>query len=270
MRVILIIQILLCTSAHSQVHYGSNKGQYLNIYGTRIYYEEYGKGTPLLMLHGGWGNIADFSKCIPGLAKNYRLIIPDQPGNGRSEFADSALSYGLMANYFSKMLELLKIDSAYAIGWSDGGIVALMMGMHPGSRLKKILASGPNYLASALKKEIKAEVDMQTVDWLERNDTGFINWYKRLSPSGDWKRLVRETYKMWDQEQYFPRTDLQKIKSPVLLVFGDNDMYTLEHALDMYGAIRNCKLCVLPATHHEVFHERPEMIIQLAGEFFGK
>lgn len=76
-----------------EINYGSNNGKFLKIRGTNVYYEEYGKGIPLLMLHGGFGDINDFQKVIPKLSKKYRVIIPDAPGLGRSEYADSVLNY---------------------------------------------------------------------------------------------------------------------------------------------------------------------------------
>ena len=96
---------------NSQINYGSNNGKYLTIRGTKIYYEEYGKGAPLLLLHGGFGDISDFKNNILELSKKFKLIIPDAPGLGRSEHADSIMSYQLMANYYSKMIDLLKLDT---------------------------------------------------------------------------------------------------------------------------------------------------------------
>ena len=81
----------------------------------QIYYEEYGKGTPLILLQGGMGSIEDFALCIPELSKHFRVIAPDTPGQGRSELADS-MSYELMAAYISKLIDILKLDSAYVMG----------------------------------------------------------------------------------------------------------------------------------------------------------
>ena len=111
------VSFLLASPAIGQqkIVYGSNNGKYLTILNTRIYYEEYGKGTPLLLLQGGMGGIEDFSLCIPDLSKHFRVIAPDTPGQGRSEMADS-LSYQVMAEYISRLIDLLKLDSAYVMG----------------------------------------------------------------------------------------------------------------------------------------------------------
>src|SRR4051812_16681594 len=120
-RLMLISSLLLtaCTNRDQKIEYGDNNGKYLTILDTEIYYEEYGEGVPLILLQGGMGSIHDFAKCIPELSKHYRVIAPDSPGQGRSELADS-MSYELMADYISKMIDVLKLDSAYVMGWSDG------------------------------------------------------------------------------------------------------------------------------------------------------
>src|SRR5205085_7513540 len=89
-----------CETDTKQVPYGSNNGRHINILGTNIYYEEYGQGTPLILLSGGGmdRSIKDFEKCIPELSKHYRIIAPDTPGQGRSELADS-LSYQVLTEF---------------------------------------------------------------------------------------------------------------------------------------------------------------------------
>jgi pimeloyl-ACP methyl ester carboxylesterase len=113
-------------AAQEKINYGSNNGKYVSIFNTKIYYEEYGQGTPLILLEGGMGSIADFSLCIPDLSKKFKIIAPDMPGQGRSQLADS-MSYQLLADYISKFVDALKLDSAYIMGWSDGGNTGLIL-----------------------------------------------------------------------------------------------------------------------------------------------
>jgi pimeloyl-ACP methyl ester carboxylesterase len=109
-----------------ETNYGSNSGKQLTIQDTKIYFEEYGSGIPLLLLHGGFNSIHDFQQVIPDLANHFRVIAVDSPGHGRSEQADS-LSFDLMADYISDMIDMLQLDSVYIIGYSDGGIIALLL-----------------------------------------------------------------------------------------------------------------------------------------------
>src|SRR4249919_1343031 len=126
------------TAGQQSVKYGSNNGKYVSIFNKKIYYEEYGKGAPLILLEGGMKSIKDFSLCIPELAKHFRVIAPDDPGQGMSEMLDT-MTYDLLATYVSKLIDLLKLDSAYVIGWSDGGIAALILTTKRPDKVKKIL-----------------------------------------------------------------------------------------------------------------------------------
>src|SRR4051812_29251632 len=134
-----------CTTETKKIEYGSNNGRYIIINNRKIYYEEYGQGNPLLLLSGGGINrsIRDFGKCIPGLSKHYRVIVPDTPGQGRSEQTDS-LSYDLLTDSMSQLIDSLKIDSAYVMGWSDGAIVGLLLADRRPDKIKKAIAVGAN------------------------------------------------------------------------------------------------------------------------------
>lgn len=252
-----------------QINYGSNNGKYLTIRGTRVYFEEYGKGTPLLMLHGGFDNIAYFKKCIPELSKHFRVILPDQPGLGRSEFPDSALSYQLIAKYYSSMIDQLKLDSVYVIGESDGGIAGLLLANYQPDKIKRLLSSGANYKASGIKGIDDFNKTILTTDWVEANMKDRVDNYKKLSPTGDWKRYVKESRKMWLAEEYFSEQILQEIKIPVLVTYGDNDLITLNHGIEIKNAIKNNQFCIIPNCSHDVFNDKPDLIDRIAIDFFS-
>ena len=110
---ILILSFIFSLIGNAQIKYGSNNGKYLTIKETKVYYEEYGKGTPLLLIHGAFGGIVHFQNVIPLLSKKYRVIIADAPGLGRSEYAKNKLSYNLLAEYQSEIIDMLKLDSLY-------------------------------------------------------------------------------------------------------------------------------------------------------------
>lgn len=255
----------------SQINYGSNHGKYLTIRGTKVYYEEYGKGTPLLLLHGGLGNIADFKKCIPGLSNKFRVIIPDAPGLGRSEFPDSALTYQLLAKYYSKLIDLLKLDSLYVLGWSDGGNTGLLLANYRPDKVKKLVVSGANYKSNGMQKGLveEAQATIMNPEFVEMNMKEWIEDYKRLSPQDDWKRYLEESKKMWFADEYFSKSILEDIKASVLVVLGDRDVVTLEHGIEMKDLIKQSQFCVLPNTSHEVFKEKPALINQIAINFFN-
>lgn len=265
---LLLLAINFTVCGNAQIKYGSNNGKYLTIKGTKIYYEEYGKGAPLLLIHGGFGSIADFEKVIPLLEKKYRVIIADAPGLGRSEYSESKLSYKLLAEYNSEIIDKLKLENLNVIGWSDGGITGLILAKNRPDKVKKIIISGVNYKIEGFKnvEEVKNFTD---TNWVEKNWPNWIKYYQKLSPSKDWKRYVNEAKEMWFQEQYFPKADLEAIKTPTLIVYGDNDMYTLEHGIEINNAIKNSQFCVIPNCSHEVFGDKPALISQISIDFLS-
>ncbi len=113
----------------SAVSYGHNKaaGKYYDIRGFKMYAEIYGQGKPLLIIHGNGGSINNFIYQIPYFAKKYKVIIADSRAQGKSADSGDSLSYEMMADDYAALLDVMKIDSAYVIGWSDGGINALYL-----------------------------------------------------------------------------------------------------------------------------------------------
>jgi pimeloyl-ACP methyl ester carboxylesterase len=269
MKIKILIFLFALTSflrGNAQIKYGSNNGKYLTIKGSKIYYEEYGKGTPLLLLHGGYGSISDFEKVISTFAKKYRVIIVDAPGHGRSEYPESPLSYKLMAEYNSEIIDKLKLDSLSVIGWSDGAITGLILARNRPDKVKKLIIVGANYKIEGFKN-IEEVKNWTNTDWIEKYWPHWIKNYQKLSPSKDWKRYVTEIKQVWLEEQYFPKSDLEAIKTPTLVVYGDNDMFTFEHVIEIHNTIKGSQLCIIPNCSHDVFGEKPEIISKISIDF---
>jgi pimeloyl-ACP methyl ester carboxylesterase len=272
LTLLIITSVLLnaLTYGQQKIKFGSNKGKYISVRNTKIYYEEYGKGTPLILLEGGMGSIADFSLCIPALSKRFHVIAPDMPGQGRSQLADS-MSYQLLADYISSLIDLLKLDSACIIGWSDGGNTALILANKRPDKIKKILVSGANYKLSGIPSMLNDTTDFRRVinsPDFEEIDKEELDKYRSLYPGRDWKKFFIDINVMWSQKIYFPATILEGIKIPVMIVLGDRDIVTPEHGIEMYNLIKGSQLCILPDTSHRVFHERPSLISEIAFDFF--
>jgi pimeloyl-ACP methyl ester carboxylesterase len=270
----LILVSLLWTSCNTRTEtfeYGSNNGRQVVINGKKIYYEEYGQGTPLLLLSGGGlsRSIKDFEKCIPELAKHYRVIAPDTPGQGRSEQADTT-SYPVLLEFVAQFIDSLKIDSAYVMGWSDGGITGILLAEKRPDKVKKVVAVGAN---NGLRRAIPANVPIDAVnpmplnEWAKNNKES-IDLYMNKLPR-DWKRLLNELNKMWYQkDEYFSDSIYGRINIPVMIVLGDRDDIVTEHGLEMHRLIKGSQFCVLPNTSHEVFAESPDLINKIAIDFF--
>jgi pimeloyl-ACP methyl ester carboxylesterase len=271
----LILVSLLWTSCNSgtdKIEFGSNNGSLININGKNIYYEEYGQGTPLLLLSGGGINrsIRDFKECIPILSKHYRVIAPDTPGQGRSEQTDS-LSYDLLTDFMSQLIDSLKIDTGYVMGWSDGAIVSLLLANRRADKIKKVVAIGAN---NGMRGFVIPDgfpldsVKPPSLEYWATQNKKDIEWYNTLAPKKDWKKVVSNMNRMVYEKEYFPASVYNGINIPVMIVLGDRDMISIEHGLEMYRLMKNSQYCVLPNTTHEVFAERPDLINKIAIDFF--
>src|ERR1044071_5304011 len=120
--------------AQEKIPYGENPaaGKYYDVRGIKMYCEIYGTGKPLLMIHGNGGSIKAFQHNIPYFAARYQVIVADSRAQGKSKDAGDALTFEMMADDEAALLDALHIDSAYVLGWSDGGINALLLAMrHP-------------------------------------------------------------------------------------------------------------------------------------------
>ncbi len=141
----IVAAVLCCTSllfgfvqlqgqsvSASNIPYGNNKdaGNYAALNGVRIYYEVYGKGNPLILIHGNGGNIKGMQYQIEYFSKYYRVIAMDCRGRGKSELGKDSLTYMQMTKDVVSLLDYLHVDSTFIIGRSDGGIIGLLMGIY--------------------------------------------------------------------------------------------------------------------------------------------
>lgn len=113
-------------------------GNFTIINGNKIYYETYGEGEPLLLLHGNQQSIGVFKDQISEFSKYYKVIAVDTRGQGKSEAGEKAYSYDLFANDMITLLEQLKIEKTNIVGWSDGGNTGLIMAMQHPSKIKNL------------------------------------------------------------------------------------------------------------------------------------
>jgi pimeloyl-ACP methyl ester carboxylesterase len=213
---------------------------YIEIEKVKIYYDVYGKGTPLLYLHGGLSSSADFSKYIPELSKYFKVITFDRKGHGRSYDDDEAYSYSRMAEYTYLFLEKMGINKAFVIGWSDGGVVGYHLASKYPSKVIKLVAVGANYLVEGMTESTIEWIKTQmTAENISRVLPSVENEYKKLNPEPDnFQNFIFKTKEMWLRNPYISKEDFVKIKIPVLLIAGDRDDIKLEHMFEMYSLLK--------------------------------
>ena len=264
----MVYSFLNCLFCYCQIEYGSNDGRHILIDNTRIYYEEYGSGTTLLLLHGGTSSISTFSGVIPVLSSHFKIIAIDSPGHGRSEQADS-LSYQLMANYVSQLIDIMDFDSVYIIGHSDGGNTALLLAHDRPDKVKRIIVSGANSNIHGITKEALNLFESLDPQYVESQMQDWLTNYKEKSPQkDDWKKFIIDEKKMLLEDTIISSSKLRNIQGRTLVVMGDRDWYIkLEHGVSLYTEISGSELCVLPNTPHNPYNSKPELISEIALDF---
>jgi pimeloyl-ACP methyl ester carboxylesterase len=270
---IMLIAILL-VQCSSNPGSRSGKNGTVTINQRKVYFEEYGQGPPLLMLSGGGlqRSTRDFEKCIPFLSAHFRIILADTPGQGKSEQTDS-LTYAFIADVMSQLIDSLQLDSTYVMGFSDGGIVSILLAERRPDKVRKAIAVGANDGIAGFVLPDGLSIDSVKVpsveEWAHHHEKD-IEYYNALVPKRDWRKMATNLNRMWYEKQYFPKTVYGHIKIPFMIVVGDRDAISIDHAQEMYKSIKGSQLCILPNTSHEVFSEQPEIISRIATRFFVK
>lgn len=238
-----------------KIPYGNNKeaGHYVAVNGINMYYEVYGEGKPLVLLHGNGGSIAGQQGRIEYYQKYFKVIAIDSRAHGKSiDTLTKKLTYDQMAKDVNDLLTNIHVDSAYIWGQSDGGILALLLAIHYPGKVAKAASFGANTYPG--KKAIFDEIDQMVVDTLKKTKDAH----------------TRLLYDLLDKEPHISKADLGKITAPFLIMSGDRDAIRLEHTLEIFYAIKNANLFIMPGASHFGSREKPDLFNMVLMDFFNK
>jgi pimeloyl-ACP methyl ester carboxylesterase len=222
--------------------------------GIEMYYAVYGKGAPVLLIHGGLGYAGIWGAQVADLARDHMVIVADSRGHGRSTRNADPYSYDLMSSDYLALLDYLKIDKTALVGWSDGGIIGIDIAMNHPERLTKVFAQAANTKVEGLKPDVLQN----------KTFAGYVDKagevYKEISPTPDqYDAFVEQISNMWASQPNWSDDDLKKIKTPVAIVLGDHDeAITREHTDYMAKTIPGAKLIILKNASHFAMLQDPE------------
>ncbi|GGY83674.1 oxidoreductase [Cellvibrio zantedeschiae] len=231
----------------------SSPGELIDIGDIKIYVEQHGKkddkAVPIIFLHGGLGSARSWGHQVNYFSKNYPVITPESRGQGRSTDNDATLTYHLMAEDMVRLMDKLKIPSAYIVGWSDGGNIGIDMAIHHPSRVKKVVAYGANINPAGLQNHFLDYLRTVTPEKMQRDSGGDF-----LALSAHPEKLpiiVEKIRKMWLTEPQFTPAQLAGITTPILIMDGQQEeLIRPDHAPEIAAAIPNAKLVMLPDVGH--------------------
>jgi pimeloyl-ACP methyl ester carboxylesterase len=239
--------------------YGSNAavGKTFVHDGVKLYYEVYGAGEPLLVVHGGGCNIASMKAQIRHFRDRYQVIAMDSRDQGKSGDSPGKITYEKMADDLAALLDHLKVPPVYVLGWSDGGIEGLLLGIRHPEKVKKIAAMAANLVLEGVYPEVfvafKAMLDSMPAD-------------AKASPHG--KRQFK-IYEMAISEPQIDVEALEAITAPTLVLASDHDIVRDEHTVDIFRHIPNGQLCVFPDATHMVPYDDPGRFNAAVDRFFS-
>ncbi|WP_325262536.1 alpha/beta hydrolase [Flavobacterium sp.] len=230
------------------------ESNYSEVNGIKMYYEIYGQGKPLVLIHGGGSTIqTNFEKAIPLLAKNRKIIAVELQAHGRTSDRNQDSSFEQDADDVATLLKNLKIDKADFFGFSNGGTTTLQIAIRHPEIVNKII------LGSALTKRNGVPDwfwDFMSQASLENMPEQLKEGYKKVAPDPNGLQIMhdRDAKRMLNFKD-IPDEQIKAIKVPTLIINGDKDVITPEHAIEIHRQIENSELAIIPGGHGEYIGE---------------
>ncbi|MBV8738977.1 MAG: alpha/beta hydrolase [Alphaproteobacteria bacterium] len=226
---------------------------YAPVNGIKIWYAAFGRGEPVILLHGGLANADYWGNQVHALQKSYRVIVMDSRGHGRSTRNEQPYGYDLMAADVIGLMDYLEIPKAAIIGWSDGAIIGLDIAMHHPERVSKLFAFAANSDPSGVADIAKSPVFNAFIARAEKE-------YEKLSPTPyQYKAFLAQITKMWETQPNWTAADLNRITVPTWIADADHDEAIKRTNTEfMAASIPNAGLLLQPQVSHFSFLQDPE------------
>jgi pimeloyl-ACP methyl ester carboxylesterase len=252
-----------------------DKSGRLAVNGLNYYYEVRGKGEPLLLLHGGLGSSDMFAPLLPSLTKGRQVIAVDLQGHGRTELGNRKFNLEALGDDMHGILKGLGYKQVDVMGYSFGGGVGFRLAVQHPEMVRRLVLVSAGYSAEGFYPEIREQQKGMTGEAAQyMKETPMYKSYVEIAPKpDDFPRLLNEIGDFM-RKDYDYSADAAKLKMPVMLVFGDSDMYKPEHVIKFYqilgGGLKDAgwmrenlsqnRLAIIPnRTHYDIFLA-PELV----------
>ena len=253
----------------------AGNGQYAEVNGLNLYYESYGEGRPLILLHGGLGSGEMFGPIIPTLAARHQVILPDLQGHGRTADNDRPIDPRLMADDIAGLIDHLALEDPDVVGWSLGGMVALLTAAKHPAKVRRMVAASANIHPDAIypdMREQQSQVNAAAAEFMK--DTPMYELYMRVAPRPeDFPQLLDKIGAAMAQDFDFT-DDVRSLQVPTMIMAADADMAPPSHYVEIFklldGGVRDGgwmgegrpkgghALAILPGLTHYNLGESPQ------------
>lgn len=271
MKKIITLLFIMCLAScavaqETTIAYGSNPaaGKYADVNDIKVYYEIYGEGEPLLLLHGNSGSIENYIYQIPELSKHFKVVAVDSRAQGRSTDSDKEITYALMASDMSELIDKLNLGKVNIVGWSDGGNIGLELAYAHPDKVLKVVAFGANYTHENWMAPPDSVV-MAPDDPIVVKISGMIKNLgtaaERLSADPSRMPVIKKKLEdLYSNYPNFTHDQLKTIDVPFLIVAGDHDVIALDQTIALFTNLPKSELFIVPHASHLVPAENPDLI----------
>jgi pimeloyl-ACP methyl ester carboxylesterase len=273
----LCLMMCLCFSSIAQNNNLKSSG-YAPVNGQKIYYEIYGDGKPLVLLHGSFMTIGmNWGQLIPQLSKTYKVIALEMQGHGHTALGNRPLSLENFADDIAKTMSYLKIDSTDIVGYSFGGTLAYQLAIKNPKLVKRMIIISSTYKFMGWQKECRDAIQSMKPEFL--NNTPLRTEYVKVAPdSTEWTRFLEKMIAFDKQDYNLGDQNISNIKSPVLLISGDNDGVDKPILMDTYKRLGGCvfadmlgipksQLAIVPGQGHVSLMMQTDELLKLISHF---
>jgi pimeloyl-ACP methyl ester carboxylesterase len=253
------------------------EGTHIEANGLWVYYETHGEGEPLLLVHGGTATSRSWSAHLPAFTEHFRVFAPDSRGHGRTENPAGELDYRVMADDLAAVITALGLQRPLVLGYSDGGQIALELGMrYPGLAGALVLGGtqyrfSESYLEDAralLEITVGEEVDPER---LEREQPEFVAYLREAHAHvygpEYWRTYIKQIAALWLTPLRYTSEDLAAVTDPVLILAGDRDGACAEEAPELFRLLPDAELAIAPGTDHGFIEAKAGLFDALALDF---
>jgi pimeloyl-ACP methyl ester carboxylesterase len=235
----------------------------INLRGHDVFTFQWSKrGEPLVILHGGLSHSEKTKKyLLPAVKRDFKVFAYDRTGHGRTANQKGSFHFNFQTKELIAFLEDVVKEPAHLIGISDGANIAIMAAIARPELIRSVVSIGGNTTASQIrmkfgKPEVSAESQAE---------------HDRISPDhpSELIKKVATAFKVWKSEPSIAITKLAKIKCPVLVLAGDDDVISAKESEKIYQAITNARLAIVPGSSHAVIKEKTELVQALLKDFYA-
>lgn len=237
-------------------------GKYVQLGEVKTWYDEHGSGKPLVLMHGGLVDARWFEPNLAPLAERFHVYVPERRGHGHTPDVQGPITYQAMADDTIAFLDTVVGEPADLVGHSDGAFVAMLVAMQRPELVNRLVM-----ISGGFNKSGEAMPDME---WDVDQIAEFLGpAYGEVSPDGidHFKVVAKKIGDMAAVEPDLQASELAKVTQRALVMFSDDDLVTLAHSVEMYDALPNAELAIVPGTSHFLTQEKPHLVNAIVLDF---